>query len=128
MISHATNLEVNSFHLPVDIDFTINLFLFSFSLQFNSLSLQLFIGEIIFMLDMIINFVTIREEDVKKYAKHINDVSITAKSYYIDGFWFDFIIWFPFGPLLARLVHPDLHVLSFIKCFRIVEIQKYLND
>ena len=77
---------------------------------------------------MIINFFIIREEDKKKYNRLINDFSITAQSYLNNGFWFDFIIWIPWGSILAWCIHTDLHVMNFIKCFRIVIIQKYLND
>ena len=71
---------------------------------------------------MVISFFERREEDVKKYDKLIDDISITSKSYINDGFWFDFLIWFPWGPIMARMIHENFQVFNFVKCLRLVAI------
>lgn len=127
-IDELTNLEVSSFNLPRDIEYHLHLWLFKIDLKYNHLSLQLFIFEMFFLFDIIINLFVIREEDVLKHDKHIDDISITAQSYLNDGFWFDFLVWFPWGHVMAWVVHEDFHVLNFVRCFRLIVIRKFLNE
>lgn len=87
-IEKTTNLEANTFGFKNSIDLDLNLWFFEVNLYFDNLSVQLFILEIIFLLDIIISFFVIREEDASKYEKPITDVGITARSYFNDGFWF----------------------------------------
>jgi len=87
-IEKTTNLEANTFGFKNSIDLDLNLWFFEVNLYFDNLSVQLFILEIIFLLDIIISFFVIREEDASKYEKPITDLDITARSYFNDGFWF----------------------------------------
>ena len=127
-IAATTDIEVESFELERNIRINQYLWFFTIDLKYNHLSFQLFLVEIIFLFDMVISFFERREEDVKKYDKLIDDISITSKSYINDGFWFDFLIWFPWGPIMARMIHEDFQVFNFVKCLRLVAIQKYMND
>lgn len=80
------------------------------------------------MLDIILNFFVIREEDVVKHGRAAVGLSVTAHSYLNDGFWFDFLVWFPWGPATAWIIHDDFHIFNFVKCLRLVVIRRYLND
>lgn len=127
-MERVTNLEVSSLDLERDYHVAFDLVFFTLVFEYNSLDLQLAICETIFLLDIIINFFVIRNEDVEKRDKPITSVSVTASSYYNQGFWFDFIIWFPWYAILKNVISGDLHVFNVIKCFRLVVLNNYLGD
>lgn len=79
------------------------------------------------MLDIIINFFVIRDSDVIKYDNPINELRVTADSYYNDGFWFDFIVWFPLDSFLV-LVHSDFVILKIVKSLRLAILNQYMNN
>jgi len=126
-LKNMTNLEVDSFGFENSIVADINLWFFEVELRLNFLSLQLFVIEIMFWLDIIISFFVIREEDALKYEKPITELDITARSYYDDGFWFNFIVWFPWDYILSA-INENFGVLSLIKCMRLIQINDYMND
>lgn len=127
-IAAATNLDVQSFGLERDIELHLHFYFFHVDLEYNHLTFQLFLFELVFMADIIINLFVIREEDLKKHDRLKITYAITSQSYLNDGFWFDFLVWFPWGPLLAEMISDDFYILNFIKCARLVVVQSYLND
>ena len=52
---------------------------------------------------------------------------MTSQSYKNDGFWFDFLILFPWRLLIDLIFGLNLHIIYIIKCSRLVVLNKYLN-
>ena len=80
------------------------------------------------MLDIVFNFFIIRLEDEDKFDQPITEMSITVQSYLNNGFWFDFLVWVPWGLLLSAIFHEYWNIFEFVKCFRLIYIGDYLNN
>ena len=106
----------------------MNLYFISYKLDYNSLEMAIQILEIIFLLDIFLKMFIIKDEDCEKYDKPINSFKITSRSYFQSDFWFDLIVWIPWGELGKHIVHKDLNVLDMIKVARLTILLEYIND
>ena len=71
--------------------------------NYDKLQVQFFIIEIVFLAEIFLKFFVIKSEDAVKRLAPINSVRITAMSYIQEGFWFDFLIWFPWYFILEKM-------------------------
>ena len=108
--------------------FEVPLFFFTIDFQYNYIEIALQVMELIFLLDIFLNMFIIREEDIQKHTKPITSFNITCLSYFSGSFWFDFLVWVPWGDMLSKLVHPDLIILDMIKTARILNLNNYFSN
>lgn len=83
-----------------------------------SATMNVFLGDIILLLDILLNFCTavLIDEDSETYE--IDHFRLMERYVFKGNFLKDVVLWFPFGQILAYYISPTLQAVELIKVFR----------